>query len=115
VFVLVTVSVLVCFPTVWCDPALRDERVRRRMPAGCNRYLRDAVQQWAFCSLTRSGWARQFYDRHIADHHSHHAALRALGNRWLEVLWHCLTRGVRYDEAIHTANRNAAMAHPRAA
>ena len=47
----------------------------------CNRYLRDAVQQWAFCSLTRSAWARQFYDRHIADHHSHHAALRALGNR----------------------------------
>jgi len=78
----------------------------------CNRYLRDAVQQWAFCSLQRSGWARQFYDRHIADHHSHHAALRALGNRWLEVLWHCLTRGVRYDEAIHTANRNAAMAPP---
>jgi transposase len=81
----------------------------------CNRYLRDAVQQWAFCSLTRSGWAREFYDRHIADHHSHHAALRALGNRWLEVLWHCLHRGVRYDEAVHTANRNRAMAHPRAA
>ena len=47
----------------------------------CNRHLRDAVQQWAFCSLSRSGWAREFYDRHIADHHSHHAALRALGNR----------------------------------
>jgi len=81
----------------------------------CNRHLRDAVQQWAFCSLQRSGWAREFYDRHIADHHSHHAALRALGNRWLEVLWHCLHRRVRYDEAVHTANRTRAMAHPRAA
>jgi transposase len=80
----------------------------------CNRHLRDAVQQWAFCSLTRSGWAKQFYDRHLANHHSHHAALRALGNRWLEVLWHCLTHRVRYDEAIHTANRNRA-ARPRAA
>lgn len=28
----------------------------------CNRYLADAVQRWAFCSLTRSGWARDFYD-----------------------------------------------------
>jgi transposase len=28
----------------------------------CNRYLADAVQQWAFCSLRRSGWAREFYD-----------------------------------------------------
>jgi hypothetical protein len=38
------------------------------------------------CFLQRSGWARQFYDRDIADNHNHHAALRALGNRWLEML-----------------------------
>ena len=37
------------------------------------------------------------------------------GNRWLEVLWHCLTRGVRYDEAVRTANRNNALARVRAA
>jgi hypothetical protein len=41
---------------------------------------------------------------------NHHAALRALGNRWLEILWHCLIRGQLYDEAIHTANRNRALA-----
>jgi NAD(P)-dependent dehydrogenase (short-subunit alcohol dehydrogenase family) len=28
----------------------------------CNRYLRDAVMRWAFCSLEHSGWARAFYD-----------------------------------------------------
>lgn len=71
----------------------------------CNGYLRDAVQQWAFCSLNSSGWAREFYDAQRARGKSHHAALRALGNRWLEVLWHCLTRGVAYDENIHVANR----------
>ena len=54
--------------------------------------------------MTRSRWAREFYDRHVADHHSHNAALRAFGNRWLEVLWHCLSRGVRYDEAVHIAS-----------
>lgn len=32
--------------------------------------------------------------------HNHH-----LG----EVLWHCLTKGVRYDEDIHVANRNRAL------
>jgi hypothetical protein len=43
-------------------------------------------------------------------------ASRLACNRYLlEVLWHCLTRGVRYDEAVHIANRNKAMAHPRAA
>jgi hypothetical protein len=76
-----------------------------------NRYLGDAVHQWAFCSLTRSGWAREFYDSKIAAGKSHHAALRALGNRWLEVLWHCLTKGVLYNEATHQTNRNRARGH----
>ena len=62
----------------------------------------------AFCSLSRSAWAREFYDAKTAAGKGHHAALRALGNRWLEVLWHCLRLGVRYDEAIHAANRNRA-------
>ncbi len=74
-----------------------------------NHYLGAAVHQWAFCSLLRSGWAREFYDQKIAAGKSHHAALRALSNRWLEILWHCLTKGVLYDEAVHVANRNRAL------
>jgi transposase len=75
----------------------------------CNRYLADAVQRWAFCSLEQSGWAREFYDAQRARGKRHHAALRALGNRWLEILWHCLMRGELYDEATHLANRNRAL------
>jgi transposase len=74
-----------------------------------NRHLGDAVQQWAFCSLRRSAWAREFYDEKRAQGKGHHAALRALGNRWLELLWHCLRKGVLYDEAVHVANRNRAL------
>jgi len=74
-----------------------------------NRHLGDAVQQWAFCSLRRSAWAREFYDQKRAQGKGHHAALRALGNRWLEVLWHCLQRSVLYDEATHVANRKRAL------
>jgi transposase len=75
----------------------------------CNRYLADAVQQWAFCSLRCSGWAREFYDSQRVRGKSHHGALRALGNRWLEILWHCLMRDQLYDEATHLANRNRAL------
>ncbi len=71
----------------------------------CNRYLRDAVQQWAFCSLSRSGWARVFYDAQRARGKGHHAALRALGNRWLEVLWHCVRNRTPYEEEVHVTNR----------
>ena len=86
----------------------RDLVVAHRL--ACNRYLADAVHKWAFASLRRSAWARQFYDTQRARGKNHHAALRALGNRWLEVLWHCLTNGVPYDEAVHVANRNQALA-----
>jgi transposase len=75
----------------------------------CNRHLAAAVQQWAFCSLRESGWAREFYDAQRGRGKTHQAALRALGNRWLEILWHCLRKGVRYDEAVHVANRNRAL------
>jgi transposase len=75
----------------------------------CNGHLRDATQQWAFCSLHSSPWARAFYDGQRARGKGHHAALRALGNRWLEVLWHCLRKGVRYDEATHVANRERSL------
>ena len=61
----------------------------------------------AFCRLTNSAWAREFYDAKIAKNKSHHAALRALANRWLELLWHCLTRDIRYDENAHIRNRRA--------
>jgi hypothetical protein len=80
--------------------------IARRL--ACNRHLGEAVRHWAFCSLTRSAWAREFYDAKIAAGKTHHAALRALGNRWLEVLWHCLRLNTRYDEATHAANRNRA-------
>jgi transposase len=75
----------------------------------CNRYLAGAVQQWAFCSLQESVWAREFYDAQRARGKTHQAALRALGNRWLEILWHCLMHGQLYNEARHIANRNRAL------
>jgi hypothetical protein len=77
-------------------PSLGQERARRVDPP-------------RLCSLLYSGWAREFYDGQVAKGKHHHAALRALGNRWLEILWHCLMRRVSYDEAIHVANRNRAL------
>jgi hypothetical protein len=76
-----------------------------------NHYLGTAVHQWACCSLTRSAWAREFYDEKITTDKSHHAALRALSNRWLEILWHCQTKGVLYNETTHQANRHRALGH----
>ena len=76
-----------------------------------HQYLGNAVHQWAFRSLSTSAWAREFYDEKITAGKSHHNALRTLSNRWLEILWHCLTKDVLYDEATHQAHRNHALRH----
>jgi transposase len=75
----------------------------------CNRFLADAVQQWALTSLLTPGRARKFYDTQRSRGKKNHAALRAQGNRWLEILRHCPTKNIRYDEATHVANRNRAL------
>jgi len=46
-----------------------------------NRRLADAIYLWAFASLTASPGARLYYDTRRAAGDTHHAALRALGNR----------------------------------
>jgi Transposase IS116/IS110/IS902 family len=76
----------------------RELLITRRL--ACNRHLADAIHKWAFASLRRSIWAKDYYDSQRDRGKDHHAALRALGNRWLEILWHCLQRQVPYDEAV---------------
>jgi transposase len=75
----------------------------------CNRFLRQAVLRWALCSLRVSPWARTFYDMQRGAGKTHFKALRALGNRWLEILHHLLATGQRYDEAVHERNRERAV------
>ena len=71
----------------------------------CNRFLRQAVLSWSLCSLRVSRWARVFYDTKRSAGKGHFKALRALANRWLEILHHLLATSQHYDEAIHERNR----------
>jgi transposase len=66
-----------------------------------NRRLYDAIDQWAFCSLTSSPGCRAYYDQRRAAGDLHHQALRALGNRLVGILHGCLIHHSHYDE--HTA------------
>ena len=55
-----------------------------------NQRLADAIYLWAFAALSASPGARRFYDSHRAAGDTHHAALRALGNRLVGILHGCL-------------------------
>jgi hypothetical protein len=75
-----------------------------------NRRLADAIYQWAFASLTASPGARAYYDTHRAAGDTHHAALRALGNRLVGILHGCLTHHTLYNETIAWAHRASQQA-----
>ena len=70
-----------------------------------NRRLYDAVDQWAFCSLSASSGCRAFYDQRRTAGDLHHQALRALGNRLVGILHGCLGSRSLYDEDIAWAHR----------
>ena len=69
----------------------------------CNPHLRQAAQQFAWQSLTKSTWARAYYDRGRARGQRHHHALRALAAKWLKIIFALWRRQVAYDETYHLA------------
>lgn len=75
-----------------------------------NKRLYDAIDQWAFCSLSTSPGARAYYDERRAADYEHHEALRALGNRWIAILHGCLKHRTPYDEHTAWAHRHQAAA-----
>lgn len=70
-----------------------------------NRRLYDAVDQWAFCSLSTSLGCRVFYDQRRAAGDLHHQALRALGNRLVGILHGFLRTRSLYNEDVAWAHR----------
>ena len=75
-----------------------------------NKRLYNAIDQWAFCSLTPSPGARAYYNQRRAVGDTHHQALRALGNRWVGILHGCLAHRTPYNEHTAWAHRQSAAA-----
>jgi len=74
-----------------------------RFRFACNTHLRYAVHLLAFLSLRQSDWARAYYTQQRARGHSHHQAVRALGAKWLKIIFVMWSRQVPYDETHHLA------------
>lgn len=72
---------------------------------GCSHKLRKAVDDFARQSKKKSGWAQSYYNSQRARGHGAVRAYRALGNRWLNIIWKLWQSGEPYNEQIHLANR----------
>ena len=70
----------------------------------CNKILRHAAYWLAFISLNRSEWANHYYRDQRAKGHSHPQALRALGAKWLKIIFVIWRNHKPYDENYHLAN-----------
>jgi hypothetical protein len=61
----------------------------------------------------RSEWARAYYDEQRARGHRHRRALRALGAKWLKIIFIMWQRHVPYSEEHHLATMTRqALRHP---
>jgi transposase len=85
----------------------------KRKPAvvfrrACRKQLRATLHQWAGCTLSRSAWARAFYDRARAGGQDHALALRNLAAKWLKILYRMWQDRRPYDEATYL---NALIRH----
>jgi transposase len=70
----------------------------------CNKHLRHAIYLFSFNSLNRCEWANKYYRDQRAKGHSHHQALRAVGAKWLKIIFVMWTDHKPYDENYHLAN-----------
>lgn len=75
-----------------------------RMRFARNKTFHNVVYQFAFVSLQKSVWARKFYDAQKAKGKTHTKALRALGNKWLKIIFKLWKDENVYNEDIHLAN-----------
>jgi len=69
-----------------------------------NKLLRYASYWLSFNSLNRCEWANKYYRDQRRKGHSHPQALRALGAKWLKIIFVMWRDHQPYDENLHLAN-----------
>lgn len=69
----------------------------------CPKFIRQSFHEWAAYTITRSRWARAYYELQRSRGKKHHAAVRALAFKWIRILYRCWKERVAYDENIYLA------------
>jgi transposase len=70
----------------------------------CNKLLRYGSYWFSFNTLNRCEWANKYYRDQRRKGHSHPQALRALGAKWLKIIFVMWRDHKPYDENYHLAN-----------
>lgn len=92
-----------------CPVTIQSNKRRRvKFRVACCKPFRNALQQFARLSAKGkkgSPWAKGYLSDQLARGHSVSRATRALGNRWLAIIFRLWQDRVAYDEKVHLKNR----------
>ena len=65
----------------------------------CPKFLRQSFVEYAGESIRHSVWAKAYYQGLRAKGKSHQAAVRALADKWIRIIYRCWQTRTNYDEA----------------
>jgi transposase len=65
----------------------------------CPTFLRQTFVEWVPQTITRSYWAKAYYDAYRARGGTFQAAMRALAFKWIRILYRCWVDRIPYDES----------------
>jgi hypothetical protein len=67
----------------------------------CPKFVRQTIHEWALHSMAKCDWARDYYQARRSRGRSHHTAVRALGFKWLRILYRCWQDRTPYQEEVY--------------
>ncbi len=73
----------------------------------CTKFLRQTFHEMAGLSITKSRWAKAFYDQQVAKGKSSNTAKRALAYKWQRIIYRCWQTGQPYNEERYIARLRA--------
>jgi len=69
----------------------------------CPKFLRQTFQEFASCSISKSDWAKAYYEYLRNDKQKgHQAAVRSLAYKWIRIIFRCWKDGKPYDEDLYS-------------
>jgi len=73
---------------------------RVTMRRACDRRARSILYKFAFCSINLNKWSKVYYDEHRKKGSTHSIAVRALSNKWLNILFAMWKNEINYCPLI---------------
>ena len=74
--------------------------VKARRRTSCVKPFRNAIHEFAWCSVRWEPWAREYYYRKRKEGKTHHVVIRSLANNWVRIIFAMWKTGTTYNSTV---------------